>query len=443
MKKKVLSVLLACAMVFGLAACGSEASNSTPAADADTGAAAEAEAPAEDGAAEEAAVAEDIDYGSGTITIWVSEESGDFTKTQAEQFLADHPEFSGYTVSIEAVGEGDAASNMITDVESGADIFGFAQDQMARLVSAGAVMEVIGDYADFVSTNNDEGAVSAAKMGDSIYAFPITSDNGYFLYYDSTVVSDPSTLEGIVADCEAAGKNFYMEINSGWYMPAFFFGTGCTLTYDTDSDGNFVASDITYASDEGVKAMKAIVELSKSTAFVNGSSVSNATNLGAIIDGTWDSSAAKELIGDGYACAKLPTFTVDGETYQMSGFGGFKLLGVKPQSETGKAIVCLELAKYLSSAEVQVERYNAVGWGPSNLEAQQNEAVQADEALSALGEQLAFTIPQGQYPNDFWTLSTALGDDIIADKYDNASDEDLLGALQEFQATCESYVTAQ
>lgn len=439
MRRKVLSVLLACTMAFGLAACGSSATSSTPAADADESVAAEEEVVADDGA-EEATVAEDVDYGSGTITIWVAEEVGDFTKTQAEQFIADHPEFSGYTVNVEAVGEGDAASNMITDVEGGADIFGFAQDQMARLVAANAVMEVLGDYADFVSTSNDEGAVSAAKMGDSIYAFPITSDNGYFLYYDSTVVSDPSTLEGIVADCEAAGKNFYMEINSGWYMPAFFFGTGCTLTYDTDSEGNFVASDITYTTDAGVKAMKAIVELSKSPAFVNGSSVSNATNLGAIIDGTWDSSAAKELIGEGYACAKLPTFTVDGETYQMSGFGGFKLLGVKPQTDTGKAVVCLELAKYLSSAEVQVARYNEVGWGPSNLEAQQNEAVQADEALSALGEQLAFTIPQGQYPNDFWTLSTALGDDIIADKYDNASDEELLSALEEFQATCESYV---
>ncbi|MDO4333682.1 MAG: ABC transporter substrate-binding protein [Eubacteriales bacterium] len=41
MKKKVLSVLCACTMVFGLAACGSDASTSTPAADADTSAAVE------------------------------------------------------------------------------------------------------------------------------------------------------------------------------------------------------------------------------------------------------------------------------------------------------------------------------------------------------------------------------------------------------------------
>lgn len=438
MRRKVLAVLLACTMVLGLAACSS--SSDTTSTDTSETTATDS---SDDVAAEEntdAAAVEDIDYGEGVITIWVAEEVGTFTQTQAESFLAEHPEYSGYTVNIEAVGEGDAASNMLTDVEGGADIFGFAQDQLARLVAANALMEVTNDYADFVSTANDAGAVSAATMGDSIYAFPLTSDNGYFLYYDSSVVTDPSTLEAILADCEAAGKGFYFEINSGWYQTAFFFGTGCELEYETDSDGNFTTANVTYASDEGVAALKAIIELSNSSAFYNGSSISDATNVAAIVDGTWDSSAAKEIFGDNYACAKLPTFTVDGATYQFSGFGGFKLLGVKPQTETGKAIVCLELAKYLSSAEVQLARYNEVGWGPSNLEAQADDAVQADEALSALAEQLAYTIPQGQYPNDYWSLATALGDDVIADSYDNASDEELLSVLEDFQATCESYV---
>lgn len=445
MKKKALAIFMAGVLTFGLAACGSSSS---------TGSTAESAAPAESTAAGSDAAestaaessaadaaAEDVDYGSGNITIWVAEEVTAFTQTQAEQFLQDNPAYSGYTVTVEAVGEGDAASNMITDVEGGADIYGFAQDQLARLVSAGAVMEVIGDYADFVSTSNDSGAVSAATMGDSIYAFPVTSDNGYFLYYDSSVVTDPTSLEAIVADCEEAGKGFYMEINSGWYQTAFFFATGCELTYEADSAGNFTSSNVTYASEEGLTALKALINLASSSAFYNGSSVSNATNAAAIVDGTWDSGAAKELFGDNYACAKLPSFEVGGQEYQMSGFGGFKLLGVKPQTDTNKAIVCMELAKYLSSAEVQLARYQEVGWGPSNLEAQADEAVQADEALTALAEQLTYTIPQGQYPNEYWDLATSLGDDIIAGTYDNSSDEELMSVLENFQTTCESYAT--
>ena len=445
MKKKALAIFMAGVLTLGLAACGSSSS---------TGSSAESAAPAESTAAGSDAAestaaessaadaaAEDVDYGSGNITIWVAEEVTAFTQTQAEQFLQDNPAYSGYTVTVEAVGEGDAASNMITDVEGGAYIYGFAQDQLARLVSAGAVMEVIGDYADFVSTSNDSGAVSAATMGDSIYAFPVTSDNGYFLYYDSSVVTDPTSLEAIVADCEEAGKGFYMEINSGWYQTAFFFATGCELTYEADSAGNFTSSNVTYASEEGLTALKALINLASSSAFYNGSSVSNATNAAAIVDGTWDSGAAKELFGDNYACAKLPSFEVGGQEYQMSGFGGFKLLGVKPQTDTNKAIVCMELAKYLSSAEVQLARYQEVGWGPSNLEAQADEAVQADEALTALAEQLTYTIPQGQYPNEYWDLATSLGDDIIAGTYDNSSDEELMSVLENFQTTCESYAT--
>ena len=375
------------------------------------------------------------DY-SGDVKIWVAENVVDFTKEQVEAFKAANPEYAGMNVIVEPVGEGDAASNIITDVEAGADIFGFAQDQLARLVAAGALLDVEPENAEVVKAENDAGSVAAVTLGDTMYAYPMTSDNGYFLYYDMSVVTDPTSLEQVLADCEAAGKNFYMEINSGWYQTAFFFGAGCELTFDSDDEGQLVAMNSTYASDNGVKALKSIIKVAASPAFVNGSSVSNATNIGAIVDGTWDAGAAKDAFGDNYAAAKLPT--VDG--YQLGGFGGFKMLGVKPQTDDDKLAACDALAAYLTSEEVQLARYNAVGWGPSNLNAQQNEAVQADEALSALAAQLAFCAPQGQYPGEYWGLATALGDDIIADKLDNADDATLLETLKNFEATCEGYL---
>lgn len=453
MKKKVLAMLLSAAMVLSLAGCGGDdgadkGGTNTPATDdggaaTDDGGAAtdDGGAATDDGgaAADDGGASADIDYGSGVITIWVAEEVVNFTQQKVDEFFAANPAMAGYTVDIQPTGEGEAATNLIADVEGGADIFAFGQDQLSRLVSAGALTPITGDFASFVETENDAGAASAAKVGDQVYAFPLTSDNGYFLYYDKSVVTDPTSLEQIVADCEAAGKNFYMEINSGWYQTAFFFATGCTLTYESDETGAFVGSDITYATDAGVAALKAIIQLASSKAFVNGSSLSNATNVGAIIDGTWDSGAAKDLFGENFACAKLPTFTVDGTSYQMSGFGGFKLMGVKPQTEQGKMLVCLNLAQYLTNAETQLARYQAVGWGPSNLTAQSDEAVQADEALSALAEQLAYTIPQGQYPNEYWTDATSLGDDIIAGTYNGKTDEELLAVLQHFQEVEQSY----
>ncbi len=405
MKKKILVSFLAVLMVLGLVGCGKK------------------------------------NYGTGEIKVWVADNVVEFTDNQIKSFMEANPEYAGYTVTIEPVGEGDAAGQVITDVTAAADIYAFPQDQIARLVSAGALEVVNPDYEADVKKNNDAGSIGAATVGEKLYAYPLTSDNGYFLYYDKSVVTDPSSLEKIVADCEAAGKNFYFEVNSGWYQTAFFFATGCELAYDTDDNGNFTKANVSYASDAGVVALREIIELCASPSFQNGSSAGEATNVGAIVDGTWDSAAVKEIMGDNYACAKLPSFEgSDGKTYQLSGFGGFKLLGVKPQEDENKLAVCDAIANYLASEEVQLARYNEVGWGPSNIKAQGSADVKADEALSALGEQLAFSIPQGQYPGDYWNLATSLGDSVRNGEISaSSSDADLMSALQNFQDTCVSY----
>ena len=370
------------------------------------------------------------------IKVWVAENAVEFTKAQIEAFKAANPDFAGFEYVVEPVGEGDAASKVITDVESAADIYGFAQDQLGRLVQAGAIEVVEEENAKKVEAENDAGSVAAVKVGGVMYAYPMTSDNGYFLYYDKSVVTDPTDLDKILADCEAAGKSFYMQINSGWYQVAFFFAHDCELSYETDSDGAYVKLNTDYASDKGVTALKSIIKMAKSPAFQNGSSLSTATNVAAIVDGVWDAGAAQDLFGENYAATKLPV--ADG--VQLSGFGGFKMLGVKPQTSDEKLAACDALAAYLTSEEVQLARFldPELQWGPSNLNAQQNEAVKANVALAALGEQLAYTIPQGQYPNGYWTAAEGLGDDIIADKLDDADDAALLETLKTFVANCEA-----
>jgi len=376
---------------------------------------------------------------NGEIKIWVADAMVDLTKQKVEEFKAAHDEYKDMTVVVESVGEGDAANKLITDVEGGADIFGFAQDQLARLVASGALECLSDENAEIVKKENDSASVAAVTLGDVMYAYPMTSDNGYFMYYDKSVVTDPSSLEAVIADCEKAGKKIYMEINSGWYQTSFFFGAGCTLTYDVDEEGNVNKCNVDYASEKGVDALRAMIKLAGSSSFVNGSSASNANDYAVIVDGTWDASTVKAALGDNYAATKLPTFSVGEKTYQMGGFGGFKMMGIKPQVEESKLAACDALALYLTSEEVQQARFDAAGWGPSNLNAQASEGVKNDVALSALAAQLNFCIGQGQYPADYWTLATALGDDVIGGKFASATDDDLMAALTTFQENCISY----
>lgn len=402
MKKRVLSLLLVAAMAVAMmTGCGSKAQK----------------------------------Y-DGDIKIWVAEAVVDFTKQKAEEWKATDKAFANVNIIVEPVGEGDAAGNVIKDVEAAGDIYGFAQDQLARLVASGALAPVAGDNAKFVKENNDGGAVSAATMGELVYAYPLTSDNGFFLFYDKSVVKDASTLDGVVKACEDAGKNFYFQINSGWYNVAFFFPAGCEITYDTGSDGSVTGGNVKLATAEGVAAMKSMINLAKSKAFVNGSSIGAATNIGAIVTGTWDVASADALWGkDGYDCCKLPTFTLNSKQVQMGGFGGFKLLGVKPQTDSAKLAACHSLAQFLTNADTQKARFEQCSWGPSNLEAQKSDAVKADKALSALAEQLNFTIAQGNYPGDYWTSMEALGDSIIAGDFNNASDTQILDELKKLEET--------
>ena len=146
MKKKLVAGMLATAMVASVfTGCGKKDDEKSTSAENKTS----VEVTADD---------------KGEIKLWVADNTVDFTKAQVDKFLEANPNYKGFSVTIEAVGEGDAATNMITDVTAGADIYGFAQDQLARLVSAGAIAPV-NACADWIKENNDAGAAGAATIG--------------------------------------------------------------------------------------------------------------------------------------------------------------------------------------------------------------------------------------------------------------------------------------
>ena len=164
--------------------------------------------------------------GAYDITLWVPEEMVDLTKTQIEAFNASNELGVTFNPTVEPVSEADSATSMITDVEAGADVFFFAQDQFARLVQAGALAKLDDETAAKVKAENDVSAVTAATSGDAMYAYPLTADNGYYMYYDKSVIpeEDVDSLEKLIADCEAAGKYFAFEMQtSAWYLASFFF----------------------------------------------------------------------------------------------------------------------------------------------------------------------------------------------------------------------------
>ena len=380
------------------------------------------------------AFAEEADLsGEYDVTIWVAEEIAELTRNQIEYFN-DLNEFGiKFNATVESVSEADAATQMITDVEAGADIFCFAQDQFARLVQAGALAQ-LGDAASaFVTENNAAGVVAAATSGDAIYAYPLTADNGYFLYYDKTVIpdADVDSLEKIIKDCEDAQKYFAFEMqSSAWYLASFFFGTGCISEWETDASGEFVGVHDTFNSPQGLIAVKGMKKLVDSPFHLSSSSGSEFANgAAAVVTGTWDYVTVEGILGDNMGVADLPSFEVDGTEYHLGSFNGCKLMGVKPQIDPKRAAALNKLAEYLTGEDCQMERFDARAWGPSNIAAQESDAVQANPGLAALLAQSPYSIPQGQIHGSWWDIAKVIGDDVK-----DAEDEDgLKQALQNYE----------
>ncbi len=417
--KKFLSVLLAVAMTLTLCACGKDGDTSATSKQGGTQATSQL-------------------AGTYNVTLWVPELAVELTKKQVADFNASNTDGITFNATIEAVSEAEAATTMITDVESGADIFFFAQDQSARLIQSGAVSKLGEAAKATVSAANSAGVVTACMSGEDMYAYPLTADNGYFMYYDKRVVpeADVDSLEKLIADCEAAGKTFCFEMQtSAWYLASFFFGAGCVSEWETGDDGDFIKVNDTFNSEKGLAAAKGIYKLVTSSAHVSssdGTQFDASIPAAIVVTGTWDYNNVKNILGDNMGVADLPSWEADGKTYHLGSYNGCKLLGVKPQTDAVKSAALHKLAQYLISEAAQLERFNELAWGPSDIAAQASEAVQANPGLVALNAQAPYSVPQGQIHGSWWDIGKVIGTDI---KDSDGTNAGLQSALQKYQDT--------
>ena len=371
--------------------------------------------------------------GTYDVTLWVSEIAGvtELTAQQIDAFEAANPGIV-INASIEGVSEANAAGQVLNDVASAPDLYCFAQDQLARLVQASALSQLGDGASATVRANNDAGSVAAGSVAGKLYAYPMTSDNGYYLYYDTSIITNPESLEDIIAACEANGKTFRYALENSWYTASFFFATGCVSEWTMDENGKFTSVNDTFNSEAGLVAMKGMQKLAQSSCYDSNADIF--TNAGAIVTGIWNANAAEEHFGANLGATDLPSFTVDGQSYHLGSFTGNKLMGVKPQTDAKKGAVLHLLAQWLTNEECQMARYEAYQWGPSNLNAQKSPAVQENVSLAALALQGNYGRPQGQIEGSWWDIAKVLGADAKSAK----TDADLQASLNTYTATIEA-----
>ena len=362
-----------------------------------------------------------------SLKVWGSQDDQELLKDMIESFKKKNPD-TQYDIKLAVVGENDAKTKILEDPAAAGDLFSFPNDQIRDLVNAGALYEITRNKSEIESANM-EGAVDAAKLDGKLYAYPMTADNGYFLYYDNSVISaeQAKTLDGLLEAAGKANKKVMMDVSDGWYVASFFLGAGCTI--GVDNDGKKTCN---FNNETGVKVGESIKAFTANKAFITGDNNILTGGMGnticAGVSGTWNADAIREKLGDHYAATKLPTFTMDGKQVQMGSFAGYKLIGVN--SQTKQPVEAMKLAEWLTNEQNQLIRFEKRAMGPSNLKAAADDRIKDNIALAALAEQQKYASSQRDVPQNFWKAGEAFGTAMETKNY-TKSIKELLDAMVE------------
>lgn len=411
--KKVLALGLVGAMAISMAACG-KTSGST-----DNGGSGNA------GTSNETV----------SLRVWGGEEDQNLLKELVEKFKKTYPD-QKFDIEIGVESESTAKDTVLTDVEAAADVFAFASDQIVDLNNAKALANIedmdaaLQNYAkksvaDIKAANGD-GSVEAASIDGKLMAFPMTGGNGYFLYYDSSVISDEdaATWDTLLAAADKAGKKVGMTLASGWYNASFFYGAGFTTGLNDDGTTAIDFNGTSKDGYTGVQVTQSMLNIASNKAFmaIADGDVSNQIaggTLAAVISGTWDAENAQKVFGDGYAAAKLPTYTLDGKQVQQGSVSGYKFLGVNAYSKNvGWATV---LAEFLTNEESQATRFEQRQLAPTNKKVAASDEVSKNVAIAASAAQDAYGVIQ-TVSAKYWDPAKTFGE-MIAQGSISATDE--------------------
>ena len=356
-----------------------------------------------------------------SLKVWAPSQALELVKKQVEDFKAAYPTKTFTNIEVSAMAEAESGTQVLNDASAAADVFGFASDHLNKLVDAKVLSEVA--FVNTVSEMNAPETVEAGKIKGTLYAYPETNDNGYYLVYDKTVVSEDKAgkLEDILAACKDAGKKFIFDCGNGYYACTYAFTAGVKI--DGLEEDGVTQKFVQYDENEAVKTLQAFSRLMHeykgtftSLDVAQIASGFETGTLGAGVDGSWNTNADQKALGDNFGAAKLPTINVDGTDKQLISLFGYKYIGVNAASKFPASAQIL--AYYLSGEKCQQERAETLGWGPSNKNVQNSPVITDNPIQQAIQKQSENACVQVNIAPTFWNPMGNLGNKLIADETD-------------------------
>lgn len=364
------------------------------------------------------------------LVVWGAEEDRELMNQIINSFRTNYQGQADFQISFEVQGESQCKDALIGGLEEGADVFTFADDQLNTLAAAGALEPI--ENAHEIESRNLESTTQAATVNGQLYAYPLTADNGYFLYYNKQYITEQQaeTLDGILEAAAENEKMFTMDWSSAWYVYSFFGNTGLQVGLNDDGITNYCTWNQTEGEIRGIDVARSMLEIAGSPGFKNCTDEEFLEGIrdGSVIagiSGVWNSVAVKEVWGENTGAAKLPTYSLNGRQIQMASFSGCKLIGVNAYSEHPEWAA--RLAEWITNEENQRLRFEVRGQGPSNIAVANSREIMQSPAISALIEQSEFSQIQ-RVGGKFWDPVSKFAGNMAAG---NPSGQDLQEQLDE------------
>lgn len=348
------------------------------------------------------------------LTLWGGAEDQKMLQSMVDDFKKEHASEASFDIKLAVESETTCKETLLGDVEKGADVFAFPDDQLQALAASGVLQEI--RDADQVKQDNIKGAVEAASVNDRLFAYPMTADNGYFLYYNKKYFSgnDVKKLDTILAKAEKVHKKVTMDWTSAWYLYSFFGNTGLKAGVNEDGVTNYCNWNSKKGKIKGIDVAQAMERIAGSSAFLNTTDdkflkgVQNGSVI-AGVSGVWNANAIDKAWGKNYGAVKLPTYTCAGKQVQMASFTGYKMVGVNAYSSDVKW--AMKLAEWITNQDNQTSRFAERGQGPSNIKASQSGDIEKSPAIQAVIAQSEYGCLQ-RVGGNFWDPISSFGSSV-------------------------------
>ena len=373
-----------------------------------------------------------VKAGTVNLAIWCAAEDEELISQIIDGFKAEYSS-QDFNITYKPQSESSCTDALMADLENGADVFIFADDQLKTLVAAGALEPV--ENEEPVRKANLPESVLAASVNDTLYALPLTADNGYFLYYNKKYFPEKSikSLDRMLDIAAQHGKKFSMEWSSGWYVYSFFGNTGLTVGLNDDGITNYCTWNSKKGKIKGIDVARSMARIAKHPGFTSTDDAGflkgvKDNTIIAGVNGIWNAVALEKAWGKNFGAAKLPLYTCAGKQVQMASFSGYKLAGVNAYSEEKEWAA--KLAGWIANEENQKLRFIMRGQGPSNINAAASKEVKSSPAITALLGQSEFSCLQ-RIGGNFWEPVAAFTEDILSNSQTDKSLQEKLDKMAE------------